>query len=205
MRGCKLLRLGQFPDLVPGLHQAFHASNQRPYSGFMPIPSDSIANAATQPKPPQWLEPDDFERVIRLTPLISIDLIVRSPDRRVLLGRRTHEPARNTLFTVGGRIGKDETRAAAFERIVFDELGVRKQIKAGRFHGVYEHFYPANFFRKPGFGTHYIVLAYELPLAVPLEGLPRDQHRDFVWKTEAELLACPEVHDYVKNYFRKPE
>jgi colanic acid biosynthesis protein WcaH len=158
----------------------------------------------SQPRPPQWLDPDDFERVVRLVPLISIDLIVRSSDQRVLLGRRTQEPARNTLFTVGGRIGKNETRAAAFERIALDELGVRKRIDEGRFHGVYEHLYPANFFGKPGFGTHYIVLAYELPLEISLDQLPRDQHGSFVWKTEAELLVCPEVHEYVKNYFRKP-
>ena len=31
-------------------------------------------------KPGQTLEPEDFDRVVRLTPLVSIDLVLKSPD-----------------------------------------------------------------------------------------------------------------------------
>ena len=89
-----------------------------------------------EPKPGQWLQPEDFESIIRLTPLVSIDLIVRSPDGRVLVGRRNHEPARNTYFVPGGRITKNETRAAAFRRLTREELGAEKSIDEARFLGV---------------------------------------------------------------------
>jgi hypothetical protein len=31
--------------------------------------------------------------------------------------------------------------------------------------------------------------------------LPKDQHGEFAWLTEAELLQSPQVHQYTKNYF----
>src|SRR5947207_1352808 len=99
-------------------------------------------------KPGAWLEPQDFERVVRFTPLVSIDIIVRSKDGRVLLGRRRNEPARNSFFVPGGRITKDESLREAFKRIAAAELGVRKELNQARFIGVYEHIYKENFFEK---------------------------------------------------------
>ena len=144
------------------------------------------------------LEPGDFENVIRLTPLVSIDMIVRSSDGRVLLGRRNNEPAKGCFFVPGGRITKNETLAAAFRRISLAELGVEKQIGEARFLGVFEHLYPTNHFEREGFGTHYVTLAYELTSPVEDALLPKDQHGEYAWQTEAELLRSPIVHENTK-------
>ena len=149
------------------------------------------------------LEPGDFENVIRLTPLVSIDMIVRSSDGRVLLGRRNNEPAKGCFFVPGGRITKNETLAAAFRRISLAELGVEKQIGEARFLGVFEHLYPTNHFEREGFGTHYVTLAYELTSPVEDALLPKDQHGEYAWQTEAELLMSPIVHENTKAYFRR--
>ena len=148
-----------------------------------------------------WLEPQDFEHVIRFTPLVSIDIIVRSKDGRVLLGRRKNEPALNSFFVPGGRITKNETLAMAFKRITVAELGVEMELSQARFIGVYEHIYKQNFFEKEGFGTHYVVLAYELVLSERPASLPTQQHEDYVWKMEQEILVSPDVHEYTKAYF----
>jgi len=157
-----------------------------------------------EPKPGQRLQPGDFNSVVRLTPLVAIDMIVRSPDGRVLLGRRNNEPAKGRLFVPGGRITKNETFAAAFRRISLAELGMEKKMAEARFLGVYEHFYSTNNREQPGFGTHYVTLAYEVTSPVQDALLPRDQHAEYLWKTEAELVHCPEVHDYTKAYFGRP-
>jgi colanic acid biosynthesis protein WcaH len=154
-----------------------------------------------EPKPGQRLAHEDFDDVVRLTPLVAIDLIVRSPDGRILVGWRSNEPARGCFFTLGGRISKNETLAAAFRRISAAELGVEKQIAEARFVGVYEHFYPTNNHAVPGFGTHYVVLAYELNSAPRALRLPKDQHGEFAWLKEDELLRRPDVHENVKTYF----
>jgi colanic acid biosynthesis protein WcaH len=155
----------------------------------------------SEPMPGQRLEPDDFDSVVRLTPLVAIDLIVRSPDRRILVGRRRNQPAKGLFFTTGGRITKNETLAAAFTRISLAELVVAKRMEEARFLGVYEHFYATNNHELPGFGTHYVVLAYELPATPQDLPLPQDQHGEFAWLTEAELLRSPEVHQNTKAYF----
>ena len=156
-----------------------------------------------EPKAGARLEPGDFETVIRLTPLVSIDMVVRSSDGRVLVGRRNHEPAKGCFFVPGGRITKNETVAAAFKRLTLDELGAEKEIEEARFLGVYEHFYPTNRFERGAFGTHYVVLGYELTSPVQDALLPKEQHGEYAWRTEAELLNSPEVHEHTKAYFRQ--
>ncbi len=155
-----------------------------------------------EPQPGQWLEAEDFAAIIRLTPLISIDLVVRTPDDRILVGRRKHQPAKGTFFVPGSRITKNETLAAAFRRIAREELGLESEIENARLLGVYEHIYPSNRLERNGFGTHYVVLGYEMNLAHRPVSLPPDQHGEYLWLTPAELLASAEVHANTKAYFR---
>src|ERR1041384_3308363 len=106
----------------------------------------SISFLSPNDRPPgAWLEPQDFERVVRFTPLVSIDIIVSSRDGRVLLGRRKNEPARNSFFVPGGRITKNESLEAAFKRITLAELGFPMELSQARFLGVYQHIYRENF------------------------------------------------------------
>jgi colanic acid biosynthesis protein WcaH len=145
----------------------------------------------------------DFLDVVRLTPLVAIDLIVSDAEGRVLIGHRRNRPARGTWFVPGGRILKDETLDAAFARIADAELGIAKLARsAARFEGVFEHHYQDNFAAEPDVSTHYIVLAYALQLTstVPVGRL--DQHSEYLWLSPAALLARTDVHENTKAYFR---
>jgi colanic acid biosynthesis protein WcaH len=142
-----------------------------------------------------WLE------VIQRAPLVSIDLIVRSADGRILLGLRSNRPARDTWFVPGGVIRKGETIDQAFTRIATVELG-RPLLRAdASFKGVYEHFYDDNFAGAADIATHYVVLAYEITVPnVDAQG-PLDQHRELRLFTPQQLLADAAVHDNTKAYF----
>src|SRR5215213_4859676 len=105
---------------------------------------------------------DTFVTVIRCAPLVSIDLVLRDPAGRVLVGRRKNEPARGTLFVPGGAIRKGERLDKVFQRILAAETGLSACRSDARFLGVYEHFYDTNRFGDLGYGTHYIALGYEL-------------------------------------------
>jgi colanic acid biosynthesis protein WcaH len=155
-----------------------------------------------EPNPGERLEPGDFARIIQMAPLVAIDVVVRSPDGCVLVGRRNNEPARGFFFVPGGRITKNEPRAAAFRRITRAELGREMSIDGARLLGVYDHIYPANALEIPGFGTHYVTLGYELAGPFQPDALPRDQHAEYAWMSVDDLLANPEVHDNTKAYFR---
>lgn len=147
-----------------------------------------------------WLEPKTFETVVKHTPLVSIDLIVRNPSGQVLLGKRINRPAQGYWFVPGGRIDKDERFADAFARLTRDELNRQFSIEQAQFLGPYEHFYPDNFSGKT-FSTHYVVLTYELDLDLNLDSLPDEQHNDYRWFDVPALVASDAVHQHTKDYF----
>ena len=150
--------------------------------------------------PHRQLSASDFAEVVRLTPLISIDLILRNSNGDALLGVRNNEPAKGFYFVPGGRILKNERIADAFRRILLNETGVRADISQSTFKGVFEHFYDSNFANRSGFGTHYVVLAYQI--TQPVDDVRRDsQHSAFEWWDDERIRTSRVVHENTRAYF----
>src|SRR5260370_15583156 len=84
---------------------------------------------------------DEFAHIVRLAPLVSIDLIIRDDKQNVLVALRTNEPAKGVYFVPGGCIRKDETIENAFVRILENETGCRASLTDAQFLGVFQHFY----------------------------------------------------------------
>jgi colanic acid biosynthesis protein WcaH len=151
---------------------------------------------------PDKIPADIFMQIVRNTPLISIDLLLHNENNEILLGWRNNQPAKNHWFVPGGRIYKNETIKDAFSRIMTAETGLTMEMEQAGFHGIYEHFHPdQNFMDEAGFGTHYIVLSFDIQLAGELNSLPLHQHSDYKWLAIPDLLDDPLVHQYTKNYF----
>ena len=147
------------------------------------------------------LSDDEFLQVIRNTPLVSVDLIVRNPRDEVFLTFRKNQPAKSFWFVPGGRILKDETIDRAFRRIVETDLRLHKDFKAAHFLGVFEHFYRENKFENPEFGTHYVVLAYAIKISETLELAATQEHAAYKWLSVSDLLRDAEVHPNTKGFF----
>lgn len=141
-----------------------------------------------------------FKTVIASTPLLSIDLIIKNSEGKILLGKRTNRPAQGFWFVPGGRVLKDEQLDKAYVRLLNSELALDKC--EAKFLGVYQHFYADNF-SEDDFSTHYIVLAYELIFNGSIINLPNEQHNEYRWFKESELLNHSEVHNHTKWYFQK--
>lgn len=141
-----------------------------------------------------------FAAIVRDTPLVSIDLIV-CHDGKVLLGKRCNEPAKGYWFVPGGRIHKDEYINQAFCRLTENELGASIPFSSARFVGVYEHLYNTNFSESGDFGTHYVVLAYEIVLDAVLTGLPDQQHSNYQWLAREKITGDERIHHYTQAYF----
>ena len=146
-----------------------------------------------------WLDEEKFKCVIKYAPLVSIDLIVKNRDGKVLLGRRKNRPAKDFLFVPGGRILKGETIVEAFKRITLTELGREVSFSVAEFMGVFEHFYEDSFFGID-ITTHYVVLAYKLMDLDNLK-LSDSQHTEYIWLSTKEILGREDVHQYTKAYF----
>ena len=143
------------------------------------------------------LDDQTFKTVIISTPLISIDLLVKK-DNKILLGKRINKPAQGYLFSIGGRVYKNETIDNAMMRIAKNELNIELK-STPRFLGVFEHFYDDSIYQNVS--THYVNLAYEIEIEGTLN-LPSEQHNEYQWLTIDELLKSKQVHKYVKDYFK---
>lgn len=161
-----------------------------------------------QPKP---LSPDRYYDVIRDTPIVSVDLIVRTCGR-VLLGRRKNAPAKGFWFVPGGRVYKDEPLRAAAVRVLKQECGLDVEHDQFEFEKVDEHFYHDNF-RDDTFGTHYVSVAFVLDLTPGKECMSMisvaqrerilEQHSDFGFfnKENARELDL-NIHPHCKSLLR---
>jgi len=143
------------------------------------------------------LDDQTFKTVIISTPLISIDLLVKK-DNKILLGKRINKPAQGYLFSIGGRVYKNETIDNAMIRIAKIELNIELN-STPRFVGVFEHFYDDSVYEDVS--THYVNLAYEIEIEETLS-LPSEQHNEYQWLTIDELLESKQVHKHVKDYFK---
>jgi colanic acid biosynthesis protein WcaH len=148
---------------------------------------------------------DELAEVVRLAPLVSIDLIIENIKGEILLGMRENEPARGTWFVPGGRILKDERISEAFERIIKSELGIDVPFGQAEFVGVFEHLYDTNFTRQDSFGTHYIVLTHKLKLNTEEDIIADSQHSQLSWFNKEKILNDEKVHPNTKAYFEKDE
>jgi GDP-mannose mannosyl hydrolase len=138
-----------------------------------------------------------FLEVVRNTPLVSIDLVVRDGEGSILVGKRVNEPAKGTWFVPGGSIRKNETLAVALARISEGELGVALSMDDVRFAGVYEHFYDTNFAEVDGVSTHYVVLACVVQRMFDTDDLPASQHSAWAWLSDPSM---PDVHPNTLAY-----
>ena len=148
------------------------------------------------------LSNENFLSVVTQAPLVAVDLLVRNEHGSLLLGLRSNEPARGYWFVPGGRVRKEETLDDAFYRISRSELNVALARSSGTLIGVYTHVYPTNFLGVPDVSTHYVVLAYEVQMDLPLSALPNVQHTQYGWWSSRDAEASPKVHENVLPYFR---
>ncbi len=147
-----------------------------------------------------FLDKETFSTIIANAPLISIDLIIKNSEDKILLGKRVNKPAKNSWFVPGGRVFKDEKIDDAFKRITQNEIGVEYNIKSASFKGIYQHFYDDNVFGDD-FSTHYIVLGFEL--RITNTPMTNNQHENYRWFKEEELMKSDDVYFFVKDYFDK--
>lgn len=68
---------------------------------------------------------------------------------------------------------------------------------------IYEHMYANNAAGDASCSTHYLVLAFQTVLDERPAELPPDQHSQFKWLREDELLHDDKVHTYTKAFFEK--
>ena len=155
----------------------------------------------------RFLSVREFTKVVKNTPLISIDLCIIN-NGKILLGKRLNSPAKNYFFVPGGRIYKDEKIQEALKRILKEEIGDFFSYKYKEFLGVYEHMYIDNFLGNKDFKTHYIVLGYMLFCDFDSQILIdkiKSQHSEYIWHQQSKQNKQKlNIHKYTIDYLNNP-
>ena len=149
------------------------------------------------------LKNEEFLEVIKNTPLVSIDIVFRDENNRILLGWRKNEPAKGMWFVPGGRIKKNERIESAFKRITRAETGNEYTVHEARLIGTFTHLYNTNVFLAENISTHYVVLAYEIYINEQVDLLDQ-QHNNQKWFSCDEAINCKDIHENTKVYFETP-
>lgn len=134
-----------------------------------------------------------FSEFLARMPEVCVELVLEH-DGKVLLVKRTNEPAKGAWFWPGGRLYKGETFLQAVHRIAKEELGIEVEIK--RQLGVYNHFWDESSFENvPSRHTVnivYIVRPKEKVAKITLDA----QHSAYKFISEVEH----DLHGYVRQY-----
>tara|TARA_Y100000996_G_scaffold281652_1_gene222251 strand:- start:25 stop:513 length:489 start_codon:yes stop_codon:yes gene_type:complete len=146
-----------------------------------------------------WLDTEDYKKMVKAMPIVSVDLIINDDHGRILLGKRKNRPAANHWFVPGGRLFKGETIPDAVKRISYNELGTELVHRRGL--GVFHQMYPDNFSGNT-YGSHYITFAMSATAnnCISLNA-GDDQHEELRWWKIRDLMEAEDVHSVTKNYF----
>lgn len=145
------------------------------------------------------LDDQDFLKLIRFSPLFSIDLVVVNENRELLIGKRVNAPAKGWWFVPGGRVYKNETLRCAFSRITTLEIGESHEMQSCKSLGLYEHFYDESALCED-VSTHYINTPYLIKINKSDVNAPKKQHDSYRWVSLDKVDEDLSIHKYSKVF-----
>ena len=127
-------------------------------------------------------------------PQVCVEVLLER-DGRLLVARRTNEPARGEWFWPGGRLYKGEELDDAARRIGREELGL--DVDVVECVGVYSHFWDTASVAGAE-SRHTVNVAYRVRQRDPDAAVELDdQHDDCRFVTAED----PHLHEYLSQYF----
>jgi colanic acid biosynthesis protein WcaH len=143
------------------------------------------------PRRVDWIPDEEWATIVRNVPIVSVDLLVRTPEG-VLLVERTNRPAKGEWFVPGGRVHKGERLVEAVHRVAREELGVEVEIEERL--GAYEHLYDDADVDGAG-GKHYLANGFLVHTDATEFDLDDQHGAARVFETFPD-----DLHPYVRGY-----
>lgn len=144
-----------------------------------------------------WIPNEDWETIVRNVPIVSVDLVVCSPDG-IVLGSRVNEPAKGEWFVPGGRVHKHERLTEAVHRLAREELNV-DGVTIRESLGAYEHLYDTTEVVNSD-GKHYLANGFVVETDKRVDDMTIDDQHGDVKAFESD--AFPDLHEYTSAYLR---
>jgi colanic acid biosynthesis protein WcaH len=138
--------------------------------------------------------PDElYAQVLASVPIACVDLVVRDAQGRVLLVRRTNEPARGAWWFPGGRVLRGEQRVDAVGRKLAEECGLTASHVEEV--GTHDMLFRAADGRVESHAITTLFRVEARPGPVRLDA----QSAAFEWRRPADWLREPGLHAFVRT------
>ena len=147
-----------------------------------------------------WIPNSLWADIVSHVPIVSVDLVVHTPDG-VVLGKRANEPAKGEWFVPGGRIHKNERLIDAANRIAAEELGV-ETVQTLEMLGAYEHIYDTG--GVDGGSKHYLANGFVVETDTTVGEMSLDEQHTNVRGFESGAFPA-DLHEYAAAYLRDAE
>ena len=94
---------------------------------------------------------DLYKKIIKLLPIVCVDVIIKNSDGKFLLVKRKNNPLMGQFWLVGGRIEQMEKAQDAAKRKIMEEVGL--EVEDLVFEGCYEDNFDKNAFESVPYHT----------------------------------------------------
>jgi len=120
---------------------------------------------------------DLYKKIIKLLPIVCVDVIIKNSDGKFLLVKRKNNPLMGQFWLVGGRIEQMEKAQDAAKRKIMEEVGL--EVEDLVFEGCYEDNFDKNAFDDVPY--HTISLIFSCIKDDSIDIKLDNQSSDWVW------------------------
>lgn len=134
---------------------------------------------------------EEYERFLAVFPRVCVDILVQDGRGRVLLLKRTNEPASGQWWFPGGRVYIGETRFDAARRKLWEEcrIDAPELVELGS---------RDLFFQTPKGLHHDVTIVFRLEIPSALQIFTDSQSSDFGWFAAGDCQDLP-LHPYLRD------
>jgi 8-oxo-dGTP diphosphatase len=120
---------------------------------------------------------DLYEQILRVMPIVCVDLVIINPQQQILLVKRQNPPLQYQWWVPGGRVLHGELRKDAAKRKLWEECSLEtdKFLEIGTYDLILETPF--------GYDSHGVSTFYKIYVDNPQVKLDI-QSSDFAWKTK---------------------
>lgn len=140
--------------------------------------------------------PDElYKEILENMPICCVDVIIHR-DNEVLLIYRKEEPVKDTWWTPGGRVLKNEPLREAVKRKMKEELGIDVDIEKSI--GAYELMFDTGIYPDLETGTHGITNLFLVKPKNDISITLDDTSEEYRWVDKVE----DDFHPYLKKFLK---
>lgn len=150
-----------------------------------------------------FLPTEKYKELLDISPICTVDVLFFNSDKtETLLFKRQNEPLKDSYFSVGGRLFKNERLEDCAVRKAFEEVGITIDKEKLTFGGTVEELNPNSIFE--GVSYHAIDSFYGYIMNDEKLKLD-DQHSDYRWFSVSDDSLHPFLKTKIASLLKKYE